>query len=123
MAILEPHIPMLHRVWSDTGSKDEHGNTIGGLGEPIQRYAISIYPASATLSRDDMVSPNVVARTETDIMVDVDDATLYHNRDQLIIAGIAFNVQGEPSLMGWDTMPIDGYADLVPSGVHCRRVT
>lgn len=123
MAILESRIPVMHRVWSSEISKDSHGNRIGALGAPIQRYVIAIYPASATLSRDDYMSPNVVARSETDIMVDVDDASIYHNQDQIIIDGIAFDVQGEPALMGWDAMPIAGYADIVPSSVHCRRVT
>lgn len=123
MPIFEANIPILHRVWSQSGGNDSHGNPIGGLGAPVQRYAISIYPANKTLNRNDVVSPNVVARTETDIMVDVDDASIYHNQDQIIIDGIAFNIQGEPGLMGWDAMPISGYADIVPSGIHCKRVT
>jgi hypothetical protein len=123
MPILESNIPVLHRSWTNATSIDSHGNKIGGLGAPVQRWVIAIYPASATLSRDDYMSPNVVARSETDIMVDVDDASIYHNQDQILIAGFAFDVQGEPALMGWDAMPIAGYADIVPSSVHCRRVT
>jgi hypothetical protein len=120
---LVPRYPMQHRVWVDTDAKDSHGNVIGELAEPVDRLFILCYPANRTLGVDDVVSPNVVARTETDIMVDVHDPETYHNRDQLIIDGIAFNIQGEPGLMGWDKMPFEGYASMVPSSIHCQRVT
>ena len=123
MTIFDANIPLLHRSWIEGTEKDSHGNVEGGLGDPVPRKAIAIWPTNRTLMRGDVVSPNVVARTETDIMVAVDDASIYHNRDQIIVYDMAFNIQGEPGLSGWDAMPISGYEDMVPSEVHAKRVT
>lgn len=123
MSILEANIPFLHRVWVEGAERDSHGNLKGALSDPIPRKAIQIYPATSTISRSDMVNPNVVVRTETDIFIDVDDPSLYGARDEVEVFGVKFKVQGDPGLTGWDAMPISGYSDLVPGQIHVKRVT
>lgn len=122
MAILEARIPLQHKVYQ-AGERDSHGNRIGTFADPVTRYAISLYPLSASTTRSDYVSPDVVARTETDIMMDVEDPSVYKAQDEIVFVGLTFKVQGQPEFSSWDAMPIDGYADIVPGTVHIRRVT
>ena len=124
MGIFEPRIPFQHKVYQTTGERDSHGNKVGGYPDPaIERKAIAAYPTSASTRRDDYISPDVVARTETDIIIDVEDSSIFKPQDLVILAGVQFKVQGTPQYSSWDHMPIDGYADIVPSQVHCKRVT
>lgn len=123
MSLFEAKIPFLHYVWSDTTTRDLHGNKTGGFSAPIMRYAVQLYPANGMMNRSDMVNPNVVVRTETDILIDVDDASLFGARDEVELDGLRFKVQGQPDFMTYDALPIDGYSDLVPDQIHVKRTT
>lgn len=123
MSILEANIPVQHQVWTDSTERDSHGNKVGSYAPPVERKVIGIWPASASVSRSDVVNPNVVARTETDVMLDVDNPSIYGAKDLVIIDGFKFKVQAQPQFSNWDNMPIAGYADLVPGQVHVKRVT
>lgn len=122
-SILEAKIPFLHRVWQESSTKDAHGNKTGQFADPVQRFAIQIYPANATISRSDFVSPTVVARTETDIFIDVDDASIFGERDRVVLEGKDFKVQGQPEFNTRDLLPIKGYEDIVPDTIYVKRVT
>jgi hypothetical protein len=123
MGIFVPRIPFQHKVYRPDGQRDSHGNRTGGFDPPVERLAISAYPLMSSTRRDDYVAPDVVARTETDIIIDVEDSSIFKPQDVVILAGVSFKVQGTPQYSSWDHMPIDGYADIVPSQVHCKRVT
>ena len=123
MSILEARIPFQHKVWNGNAERDSHGNKTGAYDNPVTRYAISVYPMMASTTRNDIVSPDVVVRTETDILIDVDDPSVYGAQDIIVMDGIQFKVQGQPGFSSWDFMPIDGYADIVPGRIHARRVT
>lgn len=124
MSILEARIPVLHHVWVDTDERNSHGNKVGGFAsDPVPRKVIQVYPASGTINRSDVVNPNVVVRTQTDLMLDVDDPSVYGPRDEVTILGVRFKVQGTPGLTSYDMLPIEGYADIVPAQVHIKRVT
>lgn len=123
MSLFEAKIPFLHKVWVDDGTRDSHGNKTGHFADPVQKYAVQIYPANSTISRSDMVNPNVVARTETDIMLDVDSPEDFNKLDEIVLAGLTFKVQGDPEFGSWDMLPISGYSDLVPGSIHVKRTT
>jgi hypothetical protein len=123
MSLLEAKIPFLHQIWQESETRDSHGNKTGTYSNSIPRMAVSLYPANSTLNKGDMVNPNVVVRNETDIMLFVDDASLFGAQDLVIFEGLKFKVQGQPQFGTWDYMPIDGYADLVPEQLHIKRVT
>ena len=122
MGIFVARIPFEHKEFQP-GARDSHGNKTGAYSDPVTRYAISAYPTSASTRRDDYVSPDVVARTETDIIIDVEDSSIFKAQDLVVLAGVQFKVQGTPRYSSWDNMPIDGYADIVPSQIHVKRVT
>ena len=123
MGILEARIPFQHKEYQ-AGERDSHGNKIGGYPDPpVTRYAISVYPMMASTTRGDYISPTVVVRTQTDIIIDVEDPSVFHAQDEIEIAGVKFKVQGRPEYSSWDAMPIDGYADIVPGNIHVKRVT
>lgn len=123
MSILEARIPFLHMVYRADGERDSHGNKTGSYDDPVERMAISVYPLSASTTRDDVVNPNVVVRTETDVVIDVDDPSIFGAQDKVELLGVMFKVQGQPAFSSWDNMPIDGYADIVPGNIHVQRVT
>jgi len=123
MSLFEAKIPFLHYVWQESTQRDSHGNKTGQFGIPILRYAVQLYPAAATINRSDMVNPNVVVRTETDIIIDVDDASVFDARDEVDLDGVRFKVQGQPQFSSYDALPIDGYSDLIPEQLHVKRVT
>lgn len=129
VGILPATISFQHRVWTP-GAADIHGNPTGALGAPINRLAIACYPMHFRNPHTDPISADYVARTETDILVDVPDASLFKKLDQLIFAmelpfatdtGIAFEVQGLPVNWGLN-MPIQAFGRLFPGVVHGRRV-
>jgi hypothetical protein len=123
MSLLEAKIPFQHQIWQEIEERDSHGNKKGTYSNPIARMAVSIYPANSTLSRGDIVNPNVVVRNETDIHLFVDDSSLFGAQDLVILDGLKFKVQGQPAFASWDLMPIEGYADLVPDALYVKRVT
>lgn len=123
MSLFEAKIPFLHYVWQESTQRDSHGNKTGQFGIPILRHAVQLYPAAATINRSDMVNPNVVVRTETDIIIDVDDASVFGARDEVDLDGVRFKVQGQPQFSSYDALPIDGYSDLIPEQLHVKRVT
>jgi len=124
MSILEARIPFQHKVWQEGTTRDSHGNKVAGFSPTlIDRLAIDVYPMNSSVGRSDYISPDVVARTETDVMLGVDDASVFGAQDQIILFGVTFKVQGQPQFSTWDYMPIDGYADLVPDVLHVKRVT
>lgn len=123
MSVFEATIPFSHQIWQESEERDSHGNKTGTFSNPIARMAISIYPASGVINRSDVVNPNVVVRTETDLLIDVDDPSLFGAQDIVTVFGVKFKVQGQPGLTGWDTMPWQGYSDLVPGQIHVKRMT
>lgn len=123
MSLLEAKIPFLHYIWSDTVVRDSHGNKVGNFSEPVLRHAIQLYPAGGMMNRNDVVNPNVVVRTETDLLLDVDDSSIFGARDEVEIDGLRFKVQGQPDFSTYDALPISGYSDLVPDQLHVKRVT
>jgi hypothetical protein len=129
MAVLEAQVPVMHRVFvQNTGNTGRHGSAAEGtLSDPIARYALDVYPAhwarGVTL---DPVDIDTAARTVIDMLMDVPDPSVYKKRDEVLINGIAFVVQGLPEITGdWaeGMMPLPEYDDMFGGVVHIRRVT
>jgi hypothetical protein len=128
MAVLDAEVPVEHRVWvQNSGSQQRHGQAAEGTyAEPITRYAYQVYPARWQRPTPDPINIEDLARTDINLLMDVPDATVYKNQDQVLINGTAFVVQGNPAFEDWgDGMQLmREYDDLIGGGqVLIRRVT
>lgn len=124
MSLFEAKLPFLHHIWQESSTRDSHGNRTGQfITPPAQRYAVQLYPGGGQINRNDVVNPNVVVRTETDIIMDVDDASIFGPRDEVTIDGVRFKVQGQPGFNSYDALPLSGYSELVPDQLHVKRTT
>jgi len=121
MTTLLANIAVQHQVWGDTGTKDSHNRTIYTHGPIIKRMAIAIYPLHR-IARRDPTTVEYEARTETDLLVDVPDATVYHKNDRVLLKGTAYLVQNEPRNHGGDD-PFGFDKTLFGGTVHLKRVT
>jgi hypothetical protein len=128
MPVLDAEVPVEHRVWvQNSGPQQHHGQASEGTySEPITRYAYQVYPARWQRPTPDPINIEDLARTDINLLMDVPDATVYKNQDQVLINGTAFVVQGNPGFEDWgDGMQLMSvYDDLLGGGqVLIRRVT
>jgi len=122
MTIFDANLDIDHQAVVATGI-DTHGNeTFGYPNPPVARKAIAIYPISWTRPRRDPVEVETVARTETQLLVDVPDATIYKKNDRVFIFGESFKVENRPRNWG-DDAPFGLDASMFGGTVHVLRVT
>ena len=100
MTLIPALIPFQHLVWSPTGVKDDHGNDPGKMSDPIDHKAIEIHPLHWRNPHVDPISADYMDRTETDILIEVEEPGLYKKLDQVIVNGIDYDVQGIPANWG-----------------------
>lgn len=125
MAVLPATVPIQHRVWTANTDPVRHGQSgEGTLAEPVQRFAIQVYPMSWTNPDQDPITVDAAGRTVTDLLVDVEDPSLYKKNDEILINGVSFVVQGLPGFDDVAMGPLPEFEDLLGGGtVHVRRVT
>jgi hypothetical protein len=127
MAVLEAEVPVQHRVWvQNSGPQPRHGQAAEGIySDPIDRFIYQVYPARWQRPIPDPINIEDLGRTDTNLLMDAPDATVYKNQDQVLINGIAFVVQGNPGFEDWgDGLQImSSYDDMFGGTVLIRRVT
>lgn len=127
MAVLDAEVPVMHRAWvQNSGSQPRHGQAAEGtLSDPVERFVYQIYPARWQRPVPDPINIEDLARTETNLLMDVPDSSIYKNQDQVLVNGKAFVVQGRPEFESWgDGMQImSEYDDMFGGTVLIRRVT
>ena len=121
MSVVEANIEVQHQVWTKTGTKDSHNKDIYVHGPVIPRKVEAIYPLHARPRRDP-VTVEYEARTETDLLMSVPDATIYNKNDRILIHGKAFLVQNDPRNWGGDD-PFGFDASMFGGQIHLKRVT
>ncbi len=124
MTLFPSLTPILHLVWQPDGGKDTHGNPTGAYSSPIARMIVCWFPLARRLWQIDPINPNVTARVDNDIHMLVEDSTVYHKLDHVVVDGLHYQVEGLP--MDWsNALPFanPNYNMLVGGEVHCRRVT
>lgn len=126
MAVLEAQVPVEHRVFTENpATTGRHGSSQEGtLAEPVTRYAYQIYPANWTTPRPDPINMENMDNSITNLLMDVPDPSVYHQRDTVLIHGKSFIVQGIPEFDDWGNgMQIMGeYDDMFGGTVLIRRV-
>lgn len=115
MSLFPASKPFQHHVFESAGATDSHGNSVGVLGDAVDRVAIAWYQINSL----EPISADYVDRTITDVSVLVDDPTLFHKQDVLILGGQAFEVIGVPA--DWSQGPWAG-AGIFGGEIHARRV-
>jgi hypothetical protein len=127
MAVVDAEVPVLHRVWvPNSGPVTRHGQASEGTyADPIERFVYQVYPARWQRPVPDPINIEDLARTETNLLMDVPDSSVYKNQDRVLINGVAFVVQGKPEFEDWgDGMQImSSYDDMFGGQVLIRRVT
>lgn len=126
MAVLAAEVPVEHRVFIPNTTPGRHGSAQEGtLSDPIDRLAYQIYPARWQRPVPDPINLEDIARTVTDLVMDVPDPSMYKKRDVVLVNGIAFEVQGLPDFTGWgDGLQImSEYDDMFGGSVLIKRVT
>lgn len=126
MAVLDAEVPIQHRVFVQNTTGARHGQKSEGTHAPaVTRYAYQVYPMHWRNPHTDPIQVEDVARTVTDLLIDVPDPSVYKKRDMVLINGIAFDVQGLPDEAEWGggTMLFKEYDDMFGGTVHVRRVT
>lgn len=122
MSLIDATIPIGHQVAIVTG-QDSHGNDVVGYpNPPIQRMAIAIYPPTFQRAKPDPVTVEEAERTETELFVEVPDATLYKKPDRVLLSGVSYRVEGLPRNWGSDA-PFGFDAEMFGGTLHVRRVT
>lgn len=113
-----------HLYWNASNTTDAHGNPTGGYSDPVNENIICWWVLERRTWAEDPVDPDVVARTEDDIHMLVNDPSIYTKRDRVIVNGLLFEVQGVPT--DWSSgLPFQAasYGMLVGGEVHARRVS
>lgn len=126
MSVLDAEVPVQHRVFILNTEPGRHGSSQEGtLSDPIPRFAYQVYPARWQRPIPDPINLEDVARTVTDLVMDVPDPTVYKKQDTVVISGVSFVVQGLPDFMGWgDGLQImSEYDDMFGGSVLIKRVT
>lgn len=126
MAVLDAQVPVMHRVFVPNSAPTRHGQTDEGtLADPVERFAYQVYPARWQRPVPDPIDIENYDKTINNLIMDVPDPSVYKKRDQVLLNGIAFDVQGNPSLEDWgDGMQImPEYDDMFGGQVLIRRVT
>lgn len=121
MSIVGANIHVQHQVWMSTGTKDSHGRVIYTHGPVIPRMVEAIYPLHMRPRRDP-VTVEYEARTETDLLMDVPDATVYNKNDRVVVGGKSYLVQNDPRNWGGDD-PFGFDSTMFGGTVHLKRVT
>lgn len=125
MAVLRAQVPIQHRSFIPNTDPVRHGQAgEGTLADPVQRFAIQIYPMSWTNPDQDPITIDAAGRTVTDLLVDVEDPSIYKKNDEILINDVSFVVQGLPGFDDVALGPLPEFDDLLGGGtVHVRRVT
>lgn len=121
MSIFAANIGVQHQVWTKTGTKDSHNKDIYTHGPVIPRAVIAVHPLHR-IARHDPTTVEYEARTETDLLMEVPDATLYSKNDRVLLYGKAFLVQNDPRNWGGDD-PFGFDVSTFGGTVHIKRVT
>jgi hypothetical protein len=121
MSIFSATIPVQHQVWTDNGTRDSHNKPIHSLAPPVTRMVEAIYPLHMRPRRDP-VTVEYEARTETDLLMSVPDATIYSKNDRVLIKGKAFLVQNDPRNWGGDD-PFGFDKTMFGGQIHLKRIT
>lgn len=128
--VLDPEIAVEHLVWvpevDGTGAvvTGRHGLVQGQLQPPVTRMVFAIYPMHWRNPHTDPITTDEMARTLSDVLIDVPDSTIYKKLDHVVISGNDFEVQGQPWDSDWgQDMPFSDYDDCFGGVVHARRVT
>lgn len=121
MSTVPTPITILHkvRVWSD--EPDAHGNPVSTLADPVERKVQSVNEFGRRGSSHEIVSTDYLERVETMLEIGVPDPSLYGPDDVVIISGVAFHVEGEPSDNRLGPLPL--LNRILGGAVRVRRVT
>lgn len=127
MSVLEAQVPIQHRVFvKNNATTGRHGSSEEGtLSAPVQRKVIQVYPARWQRPTPDPINMEDYTRTVTNLVMDVPDPTVYKKRDEVLINGVAFVVQGLPDVdanWGNGNQMLPQYDDLFGGQVLIRRV-
>lgn len=127
MSVLAAQVPIMHRVFvKNSATTGRHGSAEEGtLSAPVQRLIIQIYPARWQRPTPDPINMEDYERTITNLVMDVPDPTVYKKRDEVLINGVAFVVQGLPEVdanWGDGLQMLSEYDDLFGGQVLIRRV-
>lgn len=125
MAVVDAEVPITHRVWVPNGAPGRHGIDQGQLSDPIDRFAVQVYPLHWRSPHADRPTIEEMSRTVTDLLIEVENPALYKKQDTVQINGVSFEVQGLPDQAEWGggTMLFPQYDDMFGGTVHVRRVT
>lgn len=122
MSIFDANLDIGHQQSLPTGT-DTHNNPTYGYPNPaIPRKAIAIYLESWGRPKPDPVDVETLARTQTNLLVDVPDATIFKKNDRILIFGKSFRVQNDPRNWG-DDAPFNIDPSMFGGTIHCERVT
>jgi hypothetical protein len=127
MPVLDAEVPVMHRVFvQNTGPQPHHGmSDEGTLSDPIERFIYQVYPARWQRPIPDPIDLENYDKTISNFIMDVPDSSVYKKRDQVLVNGIAFEVQGQPGLESWSSgmQIMSEYDDMFGGQVLIRRVT
>ena len=99
------HIP---RAFDSNETDPDTGNPVEVVGEPAIRYAQEIVQKGRG-SSSDIISAEFVERIAEELIMSVDDPTVYRSQDQVIVnpelvdgeyvsgSGVAYWIDGEPN--------------------------
>lgn len=127
MSVPDAQVVIQHRVFvKNPASTGRHGSAEGGsLSEPVERKIIQVYPARWQRPTPDPISIEDYTQTVTNLVMDVPDPKIYKKRDEVLINGTAFLVQGLPDVdanWGDGTQIFPEYDDMFGGQVLIRRV-
>ena len=127
MSVMDAQVPVQHRVFvANTGPQTRHGmSDEGELSDPITRYVYQVYPARWQRPIPDPINTEDYDRTVSNMLMDTPEPEVYKKRDQVLVNGIAFEVQGQPEVEAWDNgaQLMSEYDDMFGGQILIRRVT
>lgn len=127
MPVVDAQVVVEHRVFvPNSGSTGRHGTSDEGtLSDPITRYAYQVYPARWQRPVPDPIDIENYDKTITNMILDTPEPEVYKKRDQVLVNGIAYLVQGSPEQEAWNNgnQLMSEYDDMFGGQVLIRRVT
>lgn len=126
MPVWDAQVPVSHRVFIPNSTPGRHGSSDeGALSDPIDRMVYQVYPARWQRPVPDPIDTEDYDKTVTNMLMDVPDPSVYKKRDQVLLNGIAFQVQGQPAQESWGNgmQIMTEYDDMFGGQVLIKRVT
>jgi hypothetical protein len=127
VSLWDAQVVVWHRVFvKNPASTGRHGSAEEGtLSDPIERKVYQVYPARWQRPTPDPINIEDLTNTITNLVMDCPDPSIFKTRDQVLINGVAFLVQGLPAVdanWGNGTQMLPEYDSLFGGQVLIRRV-